>query len=202
MAERATVGEMPRGFTMIEILVTLIILMVGLLGLAALQAQAKQAELESYQRAQALVLVQDMTDRINANRKAALCYNFTLSTSNGTPYAGTGAGSAPVCGPYGTITTRALADSDMSDWHNTLNGAGETLGGNSVGAMIGARGCVSLDTTVTPNQYQVSVAWQGLAKTVDPTTIDATLTCGKGLYGTELQRRIVRSSFPIACLSC
>ena len=39
--------------------------------------RAQQAEVESYQRAQALVLLQDMVDRINANRKTAGCYAFT-----------------------------------------------------------------------------------------------------------------------------
>src|SRR4051812_34767512 len=72
-----------KGFTMIEVLVSLFIVTLGLLGLAALQAKAQQAELESYQRAQALVLVQDMVDRINANRKTAGCYAFTPLPDNG-----------------------------------------------------------------------------------------------------------------------
>ncbi|MDP2155736.1 MAG: type IV pilus modification protein PilV, partial [Sulfuricella sp.] len=58
-----------RGFGMIEVLVSLFILLTGLLGLAGLLARSQQAEMESYQRAQALVLLQDMVARINANRK-------------------------------------------------------------------------------------------------------------------------------------
>jgi type IV pilus assembly protein PilV len=188
------------GFTMLEVLVSIFIMTLGLLGLAGLQVRAQQAELESYQRAQALILVQDMADRINANRRAALCYNFT--TGAGTPFAGGGtAVAAPVCGPYGTVDTRARADADMSEWHNTLNGTGETTG-TAVGTMIGARGCVSLDTTVVPNIYRVSVAWQGLSETKDPATVDAALTCGAGNYGGEARRRIVSITFPMACLNC
>ncbi len=49
-----------RGTTMIEVLVTIVILAFGLLGLAGLEARLQQSELEAYQRAQALVLLNDM----------------------------------------------------------------------------------------------------------------------------------------------
>ena len=188
------------GFTLIEVLISLLIITLGLLGLAGMQAVAQRAELESYQRAQALILVQDMVDRLNANRKAAGCYAFTSAA--GSPYAGTGA-AAPTCaGVFGTVPQRAQADADMLAWHNLLTGAAEALGANQVGAMVGARGCVMLDTTVVPNVYRVQVAWQGMTPTVNPTSIDAKLTCGTGQYGSELQRRVISQSFPIACLNC
>jgi type IV pilus assembly protein PilV len=190
------------GFTMLEVLISLFIMSLGLLGLAALQVRAQQAELESYQRAQALVLLQDMVDRINSNRKTAGCYAFTPLPDNGTVFVGTGA-TAPTCaGAYGTTQTRARADADVAAWDALLKGSAEALGLNQVGAMVGARGCVSLDTSVTPNIYRVSVAWQGMTKTVNPTSIDATLTCGTGQYGSDLQRRVVSYSFPMACLNC
>jgi type IV pilus assembly protein PilV len=56
------------GYLMMEVLITMFVLVIGLLGLAGLQARAHQAETESYQRVQALVLLRDMADRINANR--------------------------------------------------------------------------------------------------------------------------------------
>jgi type IV pilus assembly protein PilV len=190
-----------RGFSMLEVLVSIFIMTVGLLGMAAMQVRAQQAELESYQRAQALILVSAMADRINANRKAAGCYAFTTATS-GAPYAGSG-GTAPTCGAYGTTETRTRANTDLSEWHNTLNGAAEQLSGSQVGAMIGARGCVSADTSSSPNVYRVSVAWQGLTKSVNPESVDSAYTCGKGQYGSdESLRRVVSITFPLACLSC
>jgi len=189
-----------KGFTMIEVLISLLILTLGLLGLAGMQAVAQRAELESYQRAQALVLLQDMVDRVNANRKVAGCYAFTPSA--GTVYAGTGA-SAPTCtAAFGTAQQRAQADADMLAWHNLLTGAAESLNASQVGAMVGARGCVILDTTVTPNVYRVQVAWQGMTPTVVPTSVDPKLTCATGQYGSELQRRVISESFPMACLNC
>ena len=52
--------------SMLEILVTILILAVGMLGLAALQGQAHTSELESYQRAQALILLNDMVEQMGA----------------------------------------------------------------------------------------------------------------------------------------
>lgn len=188
------------GFTLIEVLISLLILTFGLLGLAGLQGVAQRTEAESYQRAQALVLLQDMVDRINANRKVAGCYAF--SPTAGTTFAGTGA-AAPTCGgAFGTAQQRAQADVDLAAWHDLLNGAAERLGANQIGAMTGARGCVMLDTTVVPNVYRVQVAWQGMTPTVNPTSVDPKLTCATGQYGSELQRRVMSQSFPMACLNC
>ena len=76
------------GFSMIEILITIAILMVGLLGLAGLQTQVAAAEFEAYQRAQALVLVQEMADRMNANKKLAASYKMDDIGADGVEIAG------------------------------------------------------------------------------------------------------------------
>jgi len=160
------------GFSLIEVLVTIAILMIGLLGLAALQTNATVAEIEAYQRSQALVLVQDLADRIAANKTNADSYKRTDigitfdATNCQTGYA-------------------AVADQDVCEWGNKLNGAAEvTGGGNKVGAMIGARGCV---TEPTPNYYMVTVAWQGMTK-AGTTTPGA--ACGTGSYGAGLRRTV------------
>lgn len=184
------------GFSMIEVLVTLIILLTGLLGLAGLQAQGQRSELESYQRVHALILLQDMGDRINANRKVAACYALTTDAANGAPYLGVSATAAPACSS-GTLEQQARATQDMQDWSALLAGAAETSGGGgSVGAMVGARGCVSLIDAATQT-YLVSVAWQGVGKTAAP---PAGLGCAKGLYGDETQRRTVSITLRIADL--
>ena len=59
------------GYLMIEVLITMFILAVGLLGVVGLQARAQQAETDSYQRTQALVLLRDIAARINANHEQA-----------------------------------------------------------------------------------------------------------------------------------
>ena len=188
-----------KGFTLLEVLVSLVILVFGLLGLIGMQAYTQVATFESYQRGQALILVQDMADRIATNRGAAGCYAITTSTAAGTPFAGTGV-SAPVCtATVGISATRAIATADLAAWHDALQGASEQSGGAKQGAVLGARGCVSYDATT--NSYRVAVAWQGMAPTVAPTAGDASATCGKDLYGTEPQRREVSVTVRIAILT-
>lgn len=180
---------------MIEVLVTLLILLIGLLGLAGLQMQAQRSEMESYQRVQALVLLQDMVGRLNANRKVASCYAVTTDTANGTPFLGTNSTiTTPVCAT-GTAEQQVIAVRDMTDWNDLLLGAAETAGGSNVGAMIGARGCVSYDATA--DLYMVTVAWQGLGKTSAPPVGQ---NCGTDLYGDEAQRRVVSLTVRIANL--
>lgn len=182
-----------------EILVTLVISAIGLVGIAGMQVRTQQTGVDTYQRAQALILLSDMVDRINTNRKAARCYDITTDTANGAPYLGTDNASLPTCTAWGTAVTQAQAITDMVQWDQQLKGASEFSGADTFGAMIGARGCLSYD--VATNTYRVSVVWQGLNPTVDPTTVDATLTCGSGLYGDEALRRAVSTTFQIANLS-
>src|SRR5918999_2782918 len=100
------------GFTMLEILISLLLIAIGLLGILGLQAQATVAEFESYQRGQALILVQDMVDRINTNRGAGLCYVITTDAANGSPQLGAGTAAPNCASATGTPTTRAMADKD------------------------------------------------------------------------------------------
>jgi type IV pilus assembly protein PilV len=189
-----------RGFTLLEVLVSLLILVMGVLGLIGLQAQAQIATFESYQRGQALILIQDMADRLSTNRGAAGCYAFTTDTANGTPYFGTGYGDTPVCtAAVGTAATRAVADADLQAWNNALQGAAEVSVVGQVGGVLGARGCVSFDAAT--NSYRVAVAWQGSAQTVAPTAGDPTATCAKDLYGPDTQRREVSVTVRIATLT-
>ena len=68
------------GFSLIEVLITMIIILVGLLSIAALQAKAQIAEFESYQRAQGLIFLSDIMDRINLNRETLSCFQITTNT--------------------------------------------------------------------------------------------------------------------------
>jgi len=181
-----------RGFTLIEVLVAMLIVLLGLLGLAGLQAAAHQAETESYQRAQAIILLNDMLERINANRYAAGCFAFSDATT-GVPYLGTVDANhfTPVNCALGPNPAGAL--SAMNEWDQSLQGAAEVSGGASAGAMTGARGCVSFDATT--NTYTVAVAWQGLSDLFVPV-----VNCANGAYGPETMRRLVWTTLQIANL--
>lgn len=163
------------GFSMIEVLVTIVILMIGLLGLAGLQARALSSQMESYQRSQALLLLKDMASRIEANRSNIVLYSGkTLGTGSACP----------------ATTGNTLVDDDLCDWHNALLGSAEQLSdGSNVGAMIGARGCIyqiaaANATTGVAGQYVVVVSWQGMNVTSAPdiSTTTSPGQCGKDQY--------------------
>jgi type IV pilus assembly protein PilV len=172
-----------RGLTLIEVLVTIVILSLGLLGVAALQARMQLAQAESYQRAHAVLLLQDMVDRINANRYDALNY-----------VTGDALGAGNAVQDCSGLTGAAL---DLCEWNNALLGAAEsTADGQQAGGMIGARGCIANVVATMPREFVVAVAWQGLAATVAP----ASTTCGQGLYGNEQLRRALVARVTIGCL--
>jgi type IV pilus assembly protein PilV len=155
-----------RGISMIEVLVTIVILSFGLLGLVGLQSRLQVSEVEAYQRAQALILLQDMSSRMTANHYAVADY----VTGADSPL-GTGASCS-----YTSASSRQVQDS--CEWSNALQGAAETVGDNAtkIGAMAGARGCVE---SLGNNEYLLTVAWQGMAAGSAP---PASVGCAKNLY--------------------
>jgi len=171
------------GHVLMEVMISVVILAVGLLGVAKLQASTRQLEMEAYQRAQAMIILQDMVARLTANGQAATCYAITTSASS--PYLGTGGNPPGACGS-GTISQSAKAVLDLNAWHQMLIGATEVDAGVNTGAMLGARGCISYNAAT--DQYTVTVVWQGLVQSAAPS---AGLGCGMGQYTDDTQRRAV-----------
>ena len=151
-----------RGTTLIEVMVTAVILTFGLLGLAGLQARMQVSQMEAYQRSQALILLDDMANRLSTNRNAAAAYVTATPLGTGTP-----------CSITATSSRQAV---DACEWSEALLGAGETSGTSKVGAMLGGRGCVD---SLGNGEYMVTVAWQGNGPIAAP---PASVACGKDLY--------------------
>jgi len=168
------------GTTLLEVMVTIVILAFGLLGLAGLQMKTRTVELESYQRSQAMVILNDMVSRFHMSRANAASYVSGQVS---------GEGDVEQCAGK---TGAAL---DLCEWGNALRGAGESLGGTNVGAMIGARGCIAqiqapdpTAGTCVPGIYEITVTWQGMFKTAAPNN-----TCAQDLnmYGGDNLRRAI-----------
>lgn len=185
------------GFSLLEVLITIVIVAIGLLGLAGLQARAVTSEFESYQRSQAILIANDMVERIRMNRVNKGSFKSLTDFALGTPYFGTaGADSATV-----SCSSTNRSDIDLCDWDSILQGSSERKSGTNVGAMTDARGCITYDeSTELPGGadtglFTVSVAWKGSAPTTEPT-----VNCANGLYGSETYRRVVSLSFRFAKL--
>lgn len=181
------------GFTLVEILVALVIALVGMMGAAGLIVRTVQQEVDAYQRLQALNLVQDITDRINANRQVVDCYSNSASGQ----VLGTGA-SAPATCTLGTAEQNATANQDLAEWNSALLGAArQNKDDENIGAMVGARGCIERIDAVA-QRYRVTVVWQGMSAASAPAS---DLSCGQNQYGDDRQRRVVSAVIQIGDLS-
>jgi type IV pilus assembly protein PilV len=160
-----------QGFTLIEVLVTLLIIAIGLLGLASLQVNTLKSQLETYQRAQAMLLVQDMVNRLRVNTLAARSGDYP----NGSEYGLLD--SDDIC-----PTVPTVAENDLCEWNDFLAGTDVTLSGANAGSVLGARGCIEnlVDTNHGEAVVRITVAWQGTAPTSAPK-----LDCGKDAYGDD-----------------
>ncbi len=159
------------GFSIIEVLITLLVFSVGLLGYAALQDRAQKAQLEVYQRVYALNLVDYMVDQIRSNPAAQGCYGLA-GVEVGTGYSGPYS-----CSTYGTAGTQAQVVDAINNWSDLLKGTAEVTAGKNVGGLLNARGCITYDNV---NQsFEVAVVWQGLVETAVPTGTN----CGATSYG-------------------
>ncbi len=188
------------GTTLIEVLVSLVIIAIGLLGLAGLQMKIHLGLVESFQRAQAIVLLSDMSERIQADRSVAAQYVLPGALGTGDAQ------------PADCRTIPAGYQRDQCEWSNALKGAAETKGGSNTGAMLDARGCIAQvqapDPTpgiCQPGIYLVTVAWQGENPTRAPA---AGLSCGQGLYKdmsgavNDAYRRAISERVSIGLPSC
>lgn len=198
-----------RGAALLEILVSILITSFGLLALAGLQTKMNSALMESYQRAQALALLQDMTQRLQANNKQDTAY---VTSTYDKAVDGAVGKSDTVPGDCTTLVTPTRAQSDLCEWSNALKGAAEGPDANgdgspdsNSGAMIDARGCVEqvqaanpATSVCIPAIYRVSVAWQGLNATVAPA-----VACGKDKYGSDdTVRKVISARVVIPLPSC
>lgn len=179
-----------RGTSLIEVLVTMVILAFGLLGLAGMQSKLHLSMGESFQRAQAIVLLNDLSERINANRATAGSYvsATALGTGDSQPVDCSGVAAGPA--------------RDLCEWSNALKGSSEKKSSVNTGAMTNARGCVTLAqaqdlTTCTPAVYLVTVAWQGMHKTKAPDAL-----CGKDQYGADTYRRAISVRVAVGLPTC
>lgn len=187
-----------RGFTLIEILVSLTLIAVGLLGLAQLIVKGQRASFEAYQRQQAISLANDMLEKIKTNRARAADYAAAAPVATplgeGNRFNDLTTGTITDCAEAAaTCTPDVLAIYDVAYWDGLLQGSTETFNGgaNRAGGATNARGCIEVVVpAVAPSTlatYRVTVAWQGREATVAPVTS----ACGNGLYGTETRRRVV-----------
>lgn len=112
---RASVGltahsKSQSGFTMIEILVAFLLSIIGLQGLVAVQSLSLGTSQNSYYRAQAVILVNDIAGRMNANPQGVLEGSYNKFSTKNAP-------DNPNCyqSDFGCNSTD-VANKDLNHW--------------------------------------------------------------------------------------
>jgi type IV pilus assembly protein PilV len=145
-----------RGFTMLEVLISMVIIAFGLLGVAGLQAFALKNSQSATFRSTAVLLAADLSDRVRANAGGAIDGNYNQ----------------PDIASYGTAvsdcltttgcTPAQLAQNDLFEWQQRIArslpaGAGVVCLDSTPndGADAAAPACDNLGT----NNYVVKIWW-------------------------------------------
>lgn len=132
-----------QGFTLLEVLITLLILSIGFLGVAAMQSLSLQQAHNSYFRTQADLLLRDMADRMRNNAEgASLGYYIHEGGSAG--------GDANACsGSSALCSSEQLADSDLAEWTDRVTSAD-----------VLPVGKVSIAALELPGSYLITISWR------------------------------------------
>ena len=147
-----------RGFTLIEVLITIVVAAIGLLAVAGLQTISKKFNYDAVQRTSASALAQSMVENLRSNPGFLDAYLTADATTV----------SAPVdCGASGAqCTPLELGAYDVYRWGQSLLGAEAKADGEDAGGLIDPTGCIQRGDVT--GLYLVVVAWRGVTGLPDP----------------------------------
>lgn len=128
-----------RGFSLIEVLISLVILAGGLLGMTALQHEALKYNHAAFTESQAMFLIGDIVERIRANRTAA---NYAVGFNEDPPTATTNCST-------GTCNASEMARWDLNQWRNRIENAAYLPNGES-----------AITFNPLSNEYTVSIRYE------------------------------------------
>ncbi len=129
-----------KGFSMLEVLITLVIIAVALLGTAGLQIIAIRMGQSGQFRTQAVFLASDMAERIESNKASAV--NYVLASTNVQSVAATDC-SANSC------DNATMANWDLSQWGSAIIASG----------LPQASWQISQTVAGNPSTYSIVIRW-------------------------------------------
>jgi type IV pilus assembly protein PilV len=139
------------GFTLVEVLVSLVVLAIGLLGIAKLMLFSSHSNDSAYLRSQATALAYEILDDMRANRQEAIIAG-TYNTAAAVPAAVPGT----LCVGVVACTTTQVALYDLYQWGLHLNASSGVL---PPGALPNGQGSVATATINAQTTVTIIVSW-------------------------------------------
>jgi type IV pilus assembly protein PilV len=141
------------GFTLVEVLVSLVVLAIGLLGIAKLMLFSSHANDSAYLRSQATALAYEILDDMRANRQEAMNLPTTYATAAAVPAVVPGA----LCVGLGScITPQQVGLYDVYQWGLHLNA---NSGAVPPGALPNGQGSVTTALVNSQTTVTIVVSW-------------------------------------------
>jgi type IV pilus assembly protein PilV len=161
------------GFTLIEVLVTVVVLAVGLLGLAGLQTASLGNNQNAYYRSQATQLAYDMADRMRANRANARLFagSAYIATVPPAPAQVAACGGAPGGAAVG-CTPAEIAQNDLFEWSLDISNALPNSA-TAAGVALPATGAIIAVPAAAPTGFIITLSWDDNRDGAIDRTLDA-----------------------------
>lgn len=133
------------GFSMIEVLISVLVISIGLLGMAGLQTTGIQQSHNSYLKTQASMLAYDMADRMRSNLVGVAAGHYD-AVDNGTLDL---IADEPECADTNACTASEIAAIDVYQWTSS------DAGGSLASSLPSGHGMVSNDGGI----FTITVLW-------------------------------------------
>lgn len=148
-----------RGFSLIELLVSLVVFSVGLLAIAGLQTVSKSANFEAVQRTTASQIAFGMLEDIRANGDGIDVYLAAGELGSSS----LGSEPAPNCMGAAECNAAQKASHDLWFWEQVMDGDLETNAGAGTGGLVLPTMCIVGPIGGGAGIYVVTIAWRGSA---------------------------------------
>jgi type IV pilus assembly protein PilV len=181
-----------RGFSLIELLVSIIIFSVGLLAVAGLQTVSKSANFESLQRTSAAQVAYGLLEDMRTNGDGVGVYVASADLGGNV----IAAEPAPNCAAMGAVCNAAQkATHDLWFWEEVLDGELEIGPEGASGGLVQPTVCIDGPAAGGAGIYTVTVVWRGGVSIVDSGLVACGSGSGKYGAGNEFRRVVQVPTF-------
>lgn len=147
-------GGGQRGFTLVEVLVSVLVLLIGVLGVASMQMLSIETNRGAYYRSQATFVGSEILDAMRANPLALNDYVITIDPEDPNSI---NLPSDPGCATSSQgCTPAAMAAVDLRQWASHFVDVFGALGSDYRPTLPGGGGHIEVDG----NEYTVVVSWR------------------------------------------